>query len=58
MSDSNITIKVLQYKIHKNNTNNTNNTNNNKMIIGRYRNMMSIFNANKGNVKPQECGSC
>lgn len=55
MSDSNINNKLIKSKIHNNNTNNYKN---NKMIIGRYRNMMSIFNANKGNVKSQECGSC
>ena len=43
--------------MNMNNMNNMNNKNN-KIIIGRYRNMMSIFNGNKGIIKPQECGSC
>ena len=53
MSDSTINIKLIQVKIYNNNNNNKN-----KNIIGRYRNMMSIFNGNKGTVKPRECGSC
>ena len=60
MSDSNIYMKLIQPKIHNNiNINiNKNNINKNKNIIGRYRNMMSIFNGNKDIVKTQECGSC
>ena len=43
-----IKIKVMQTEIYGKN----------KIILGRYRNMMSIFNCNKGMVKPQECGVC
>ena len=57
MSESNININTIKSKIYTMN-NNMNNNKNNKIIMGRYRNMMSIFNANKGNVKSQECGSC
>ena len=57
MSESNININIIKSKIYTMN-NNMNNNKNNKIIMGRYRNMMSIFNANKGNVKSQECGSC
>ena len=61
MSESNININTIKSKIYtmnNNMNNNKNNNKNNKIIMGRYRNMMSIFNANKGNVKSQECGSC
>ncbi len=60
MSESNINIKIIKSKIYtmNNMNNNMNNNKNNKIIIGRYRNMMSIFNGNKGIIKPQECGSC
>ncbi len=54
MSDSNINTKLMKSKIHNSNINNKNS----KIIIGRYRNMMTIFNGNKGIVKPRECGSC
>ena len=59
MSDSNIQINLQSRKHNVHREIPYLNINKNiKMLSNRYRNMMSIFNGNRGIVKTQECGSC